>query len=181
MLDHNLISLLNRHKHKQVEIARIMGVSRQRIHQILKNYKTIKYTKKIKKILENRCKICQNSSQMLHHIDNNPHNNDLKNIIPVCSQCHGKLHRGRKYDRIKRYITYICQTCKKKFNRGKGSAYKGKFCSSKCYGVSIRNKSGQWSKNYSECIVCSTTQIKHVGKGMCNNCYSRHLYYKYKK
>lgn len=35
--------------------------------------------------------------------------------------------------------------------------------------------SSRWANNYDCCVECQTTEIKHQSKGLCNNCYARHL------
>lgn len=181
MLDKVLILELRRKNHTQVQIAEIMGVSRQRIHQILKDYISGGYRSRKKlRILNGGCKICHEKATILHHIDHNSHNNKLKNLLPVCIKCHHRLHRGDKRDTIKNFTTYICQACGKSFKRDYGSAYKGLFCSNKCKGKSMELKE-KWSIKYSECFVCGRNDILHASKGMCKNCYSRYRYYKKKE
>src|SRR5580692_3814424 len=40
----------------------------------------------------NRCCVCQTPFVQFHHIDEDPSNNDLDNIAPVCPNCHGQAH-----------------------------------------------------------------------------------------
>ncbi len=43
------------------------------------------------------CAFCRESeiaSLQVHHIDGDPSNNDLENLIVVCSNCHGKITEG---------------------------------------------------------------------------------------
>lgn len=89
--------------------AKLFGVSRQRIHQIVRNYKTVYFkTEKSRRILY--FKIYFNSRQLLcfrckkdvfanfHHKDKNPLNNELENLMPLCKQCHGTIHRKKNTD-----------------------------------------------------------------------------------
>ena len=41
------------------------------------------------------CRNTKNSEMVLqvHHIDENPRNNDLENLIPLCASCHLKIER----------------------------------------------------------------------------------------
>src|SRR3990167_11518610 len=100
MIDKKLVLLLIKNGNNQSEIARQIGVSRQRIHQITHGYKTLrrglfKYTPKFKRqknskvnklqqLLDKGCGICRNPSTVFHHIDKNSNNNDLKNIMAIC-------------------------------------------------------------------------------------------------
>lgn len=40
----------------------------------------------------NRCCICQTPFVVLHHIDEDPSNNDPDNIAPLCPNCHNQAH-----------------------------------------------------------------------------------------
>jgi predicted restriction endonuclease len=35
-----------------------------------------------------KCAICGKERPQVHHIDENPSNNDLLNLIPLCPNCH---------------------------------------------------------------------------------------------
>lgn len=55
----------------------------------------------------NRCCICQLPLVVIHHIDENPANNDMDNLAPLCPNCHAQAHnrgtltRNLTPDRIK--------------------------------------------------------------------------------
>jgi hypothetical protein len=70
--------------------------------------------KKIKEIIlkeyRHKCAICAGDGPQMHHIDEDPENNDINNIIPLCPNCHlrdqhdptagidtGRLKLFRKY------------------------------------------------------------------------------------
>lgn len=42
----------------------------------------------------NTCPLCQNQwlPLQIHHIDQNPYNNDFDNLIPLCLNCHAMVH-----------------------------------------------------------------------------------------
>jgi hypothetical protein len=51
------------------------------------------------------CNVCGSGGELLvHHIDGDRDNNELENLLPVCSSCHGKIHaknsKGVKWDRF---------------------------------------------------------------------------------
>jgi hypothetical protein len=54
-----------------------------------------KWIKKIKPMI---CQVCgydkYDFNIDLHHIDENPNNNDLENIAILCCMCHRELHKG---------------------------------------------------------------------------------------
>lgn len=40
----------------------------------------------------NRCCICQTPFIVIHHTDEDPSNNDLDNLAPLCPNCHSQAH-----------------------------------------------------------------------------------------
>jgi predicted transcriptional regulator len=126
-MDRELVFLLYKKGHKQNQIAKKLGVTRQRIHQIIRNYRTITASekKKLKNIISKFCDICGDPANQVHHIDKNSLNNDPKNIMSVCESCHRTLHFGYKNElnRLVRIylrpprprILKICPYCKKSF------------------------------------------------------------------
>ena len=40
-----------------------------------------------------KCEICGNGEKIeVHHIDGDRYNNVIENLIPVCHECHNKIH-----------------------------------------------------------------------------------------
>ena len=94
-------------------IAKLFSISRQRVHQITSGYHAINlsfhhtgkhtnsplfYLVRIRKIVYERdgntCQRCGVGERLLiHHLDNNDRNNNLTNLIVLCSPCHLTLHR----------------------------------------------------------------------------------------
>lgn len=92
------------------------------------------YSRRIKP--RNFCECCKSKENIIiHHIDNNPQNNELSNLQTVCRKCHAKIHGyGGKYGKgKKRYelVDYYCAVCGKK--KTARSNLNRKFCSQKCY------------------------------------------------
>ena len=89
--------------HSYSEVGRLLGLSRQRVHQLVTNYVTItgfyhNSERKIQifnKLRKKLCK-CNNKSVVLHHLDGNSRNNNFSNLLPVCLSCHMRLHIERK-------------------------------------------------------------------------------------
>ena len=53
--------------------------------------------KRAHKIAKQNCEICGSSSNPnVHHIDNNPMNNDPSNLQALCASCHGFWHAAAK-------------------------------------------------------------------------------------
>lgn len=54
-------------------------------------------SKKVFQEAENCCSFCKESEMealQIHHIDEEPTNNDLANLILVCASCHAKITHG---------------------------------------------------------------------------------------
>ena len=79
---------------KQIEIARFLGVYKQRIHQIVKRYKPD--TSMVGLILERddyMCVMCGSVKKLnIHHIDKNSKNNSIRNLVTLCHKCHMFAH-----------------------------------------------------------------------------------------
>jgi ribosomal protein L37AE/L43A len=39
-----------------------------------------------------KCTICKKPAEVIHHFDKNPENNNKKNLIPLCNNCHHNVH-----------------------------------------------------------------------------------------
>lgn len=86
-------------------IGRMFGISRQRVYQIHRGNKDNKFFDRLRREATH-CKECKNKKTALkpigvHHIDKNPRNNNINNLIILCQSCHAKLHKltdnmGRK-------------------------------------------------------------------------------------
>jgi 5-methylcytosine-specific restriction endonuclease McrA len=61
------------------------------------NYRSKICDKNVRALIKKRdnykCRICGIKSNIAHHLDNNPANNTLENLITVCIKHHGLLHR----------------------------------------------------------------------------------------
>ncbi len=40
----------------------------------------------------NRCCVCQTPFVLVHHLDEDPSNNDVDNLAPLCPNCHSQTH-----------------------------------------------------------------------------------------
>jgi len=87
----------------QSKTARKLGISRQRVHQVVrgyKNYGTSGREKKYKLAWKDICEICKTGETIdLHHKDFNNHNDNAINLLSVCKQCHHKLHISKKWSK----------------------------------------------------------------------------------
>lgn len=82
------------------EIAIKMGISRQRIHQIYKDYRiTPTREREIAiDIARNRCVVCGSKENIeIHHLDGDTNNNEQCNLMVLCRNCHHRL--GRKMNK----------------------------------------------------------------------------------
>lgn len=59
-----------------------------------------KIEKQVMKEYSSLCAICGKTDPQVHHIDENPSNNDIQNLIPLCTDCHLiKIHQKNRYPR----------------------------------------------------------------------------------
>lgn len=88
-------------------------------------------------VMENHLGRLLHSFEIVHHKDDNKHNNDLSNLEVLSRSAHASLHgksKGRKY------VTLKCPSCKCIFTRAFNRTHlqsKAKFtaCSRKCRGI----------------------------------------------
>jgi 5-methylcytosine-specific restriction endonuclease McrA len=82
------------------EISKTLGVSRQRIHQIYKDYR-ITPTRERRVAIDlasNRCVVCGSKKNIeIHHLDEDTNNNEQCNLMVLCRNCHHRL--GRKINK----------------------------------------------------------------------------------
>lgn len=144
MIDKKLCVMLYENGHGFTEIATTLHVSKQRIHQIVKNYKNYgwkRFNKKEKKLLKEKikCSICRQPTKIFHHIDRNNSNDSIDNLMPLCKKCHEEIHGGekrifkKKYTWSKKYKECILCLSTKHKHSGKG------LCS-KCYYIKLKEE-----------------------------------------
>lgn len=128
------------------EIAEHLHISRQRVHQIYKDY--VSTPESVRRVIlkrdEYRCAICDKNTTPdldVHHINGIKKDNHLDNLVTLCKDCHARIEakerkiRGnsteRFFNRVKMPLDKrICIKCNKEFGVAR---YKpNKFCSVKC-------------------------------------------------
>ena len=159
------------------QIGKLYGVSRQRIHQIAKNYTTI-YLKSLKNNIFRRDKhTCQwkekcNGEQenlIIHHIDLNSKNNLESNLITLCKDCHVWFH---KLEHEERLTKYTCIYCKEKFNKENGNAWTIIKACSKC--IQKNEQERIFKKHNRRCTDCNELIPPKFNKlSRCSKCYQR--------
>ena len=81
---------------KMSEIARLLNVSRQYIHQQITDYKSFSDSgltyAKFPRLSIGKCEKCKTRAKAAHHIDGDSRNNDIKNLMPLCRICHILIH-----------------------------------------------------------------------------------------
>ena len=136
-----------------LEISKRFGISRQRVHQIVADYKPIEHelVKFIRNERDNNeCQICGGIGEEVHHINGVRADNHLHNLVLLCKPCHLKVE---KIDRIWKprsnkapIIEKTCEFCKNIFVV-KGRRRQGKrFCSSNCANQANRKYKTQEEK-----------------------------------
>ncbi len=103
-------------------IGRNHGISRQRVYQIIKfsHHKPFELADIFLSILSRDGYQCQWQASkcvsnrevrdlLVHHIDSNPSNNELNNLITLCKKCHIRFHAQEKKGKNKfgkEWVTY---------------------------------------------------------------------------
>lgn len=71
----------------------------------------------IYKIKPRECEICKTKELIeVHHMDCNPLNNNIKNLMVLCFKHHKEIHGQVVGECKKRKYTKKCKKCKKKFH-----------------------------------------------------------------
>lgn len=184
-----VIKLRNTQPHISAsEIARKVGLSRQRVHQILKKYLTIpsRIKKKIKVYLA--IDICQEHSikekTELHHIDGNNFNNHWTNLMPLCKKAHTKIHIENDLKKaIELYGT--CRECHRPFSgKLRPCRFQLNLCK-KCKIYFDMRKFQGTKKTYlrqheklDKCVRCdrSFKEVKFEASNLCSGCWGYYLY-----
>ncbi len=95
MIDRNLLQELQKQGYSMTEMADYFKVSRQRINQIVNNYKNSGRKSRKKKYRDfGKCAECEETSEHLHHKDFNNQNDTIENLEPLCQKCHKLKHKN---------------------------------------------------------------------------------------
>src|ERR1035437_8139792 len=79
----------------QSQVAKILGISRQRVNQIYLNYSSIPsgIRSQVRRRDGTMCRVCFYKHDLhVHHINTNSHDNRLDNLVTLCDFCHKKAH-----------------------------------------------------------------------------------------
>lgn len=83
-------------------IASLCNISRQRIHQIVKDYETAYHISFATRphLVTKTCTKCGNQeATKIHHLDRNSKNNKPQNLVKLCKDCHVLIHKELKIKR----------------------------------------------------------------------------------
>ena len=112
------------------EIGKVFGISKQRVHQVFKNYTSAPYHQEHQKhkwlfLIGRPCEICGNKVKIeIHHKDGNRNNNNPDNLQSLCKKHHSEaekllfkngIKKWNYSNRGKKRKIKKCPICKKKF------------------------------------------------------------------
>lgn len=132
-------------KWSYVKIGNELGITKQRVHQIYKDYYSIGIsgTKRTKLVAElgGVCRVCGSEENLeIHHIVNIGKDNSLKNLKLLCRKHHteeeSKLYHQkiRNHERNRSYYKN-CLLCEKPYLVAHSKGKRSKFCTRKCTGI----------------------------------------------
>lgn len=91
----DIIKLYKTKEFSYRNLSELFDISIQRVHQIVKNYKSFNHRglsfNKIPLSLKN-CEMCHKRSEIIHHKDHNSANNNPNNLMQLCRNCHSLIH-----------------------------------------------------------------------------------------
>jgi 5-methylcytosine-specific restriction endonuclease McrA len=141
---------LRSHRWTYAQIGQLLGISRQRVHQVLKNYTQVDphLLARVRAIQGHACVICDSHEHLeVHHIDGQRTNNAIENLATLCRSCHYRIEsKDRKTrDTEVRYfpkrVPYETRTCARTGCQERFSVNKNlskKFCSKVCATLASR-------------------------------------------
>ncbi len=141
-----LISELRNRKKTYQEIAEILKITKQRVHQLYKDYKSTKIFVKegILRRDRGKCLICDSRENLeVHHINGVKIDNRTANLATLCRECYKRIEKKERkaglrsiekkfgQKEAKKMIKRGCSFCGKEMEVKENS--KQKFCSRKCF------------------------------------------------
>lgn len=163
------------------KVGRLMGLSRQRIHQVVKNYHHS--GKSNRKAIYNAawkpiCEVCKIPTQVLHHRDFNNQNEHINNLQPLCKKCHTYIHKIH----LKNVSPTRCLSCNRILGQEiKYYNIKDGLCHT-CNKIKLGEISGKrlfYRKNCKECNIPLKKGLRK--KEMCMRCFYRWRYHNNEK
>ena len=175
------------------EIGDIFNVSKQRVHQLVKNYSLAPYNGKNKNshkwnfLIGRSCEICSTIEKIeIHHRDGNRNNNNEDNLQSLCREHHLEAEKLLIKNGIKKW-NYTnrgsrgkykeCKICNKEIwiSPSGEKLGRGKFCSKKCKSIFERKPLIHGIRNdYERGCRCKRCKEAH-------NLYHRNYWKKKKK
>lgn len=136
-------------------VTKVQGTDRKKSARERDNYDSMR--EPVLKRDNYLCVTCGTDTGLIvHHEDRQGRgwdepDNDLDNLMTLCRRCHRLEHHPEIMAGKRGEFIPPIKTAKKR----------------------VYETSGRWSKRYTECIECGTTEIKHKGHGLCQSCTSR--------
>jgi len=175
-----IIKKLRQERYSYREIGEKLGISKQRVHQVFRNYNTSpykndKFKEIVLKYVGNSCKECGSKENLeIHHIDGNRNNNKFNNLERLCRKCHRKkeiiiYYNGKETER-NRGKYKGCKVCGEKIwvvpcqkNLNK------EFCSRKCLGIYSRKEYQHgtiqmYRRRKCHCVLCKKANTDYFKK-----------------
>ena len=105
------------------QIGEILGISKQRVHQLVASYHSGKgavsrdLSRLIRERDSNMCVVCGKADNLhIHHIDGDRRNNKLSNMVTICATCHQANHFKGKVKRLPDDLNEFLDSLKRLYN-----------------------------------------------------------------
>lgn len=156
------------------EIGKVFNISKQRVHQLFKNYTTAPYHKKGLKhewtfLLGRPCEVCDDKEKIaIHHRDGDRNNNNPDNLQSLCKEHHSEAEKlliqngVKKWNYSNREIKRKgkkCFVCQKKIWVIPSKEKRANYCSNKCASIGLikplkHGTFGGYSNKGCRCDLC---------------------------
>ena len=139
------------------EIGKVLGITKQRVHQVLKNYSTVPWNRNktlaygiYRALLNSPCGACGSRKKLeVHHIDGNRNNNAISNLIRFCRSHHMEMEKELFHNGIKKWNYSNREKTSKVVNgntmRKDAIWFKGGEATKKKYGIDHYQRMGMLS------------------------------------
>lgn len=162
--------------HSYTIVAEKVKLSKQRIHQIVKNYHNFGYQgreKLYRKTWKPICELCNNKTKVLHHKDFDNTNDTIENLQSLCGKHHAQAHKAHN----RKIYASRCSSCNRKFGTEVNDYRLKEGLCNCCHSIKNGTTNGKNLFYPNTCIDCGAeTKGKKRKLKRCERCFARFRY-----